>query len=379
MNHLYHLLDEYFTLKTSSNANDQQWTCATVVTKSGSGYRLPGAMMLISPWGRSYGLVSGGCLESDVIRRAQKVWQMNQADYTVYDTEDEDSFASRLGLGCNGKIGVLIQAVTNTHHELLHMLYLRMQEKKASYLLQCYHAGTSDKFGEGIGEDDGTYDNNLSSNINHWVLLDESGQAIFATKQSLKAEFISSKISNVIDLPEKQSVQNLNDCSWSVAKIMPPIHLWVLGGGIDAEPLVEIAATLGWIVTLVDHRVSYAREANFAKAKHVLNVKPEQAQSVGHFHSADAFICMTHNKRIDAQWMEALNQIKTPRYVGLLGPESRKDEVMKAANVSIPFSLAVNGPAGFSEIKGDLPESIALSILAQCHARLQIQPTNTNY
>jgi len=46
---------------------------ATVVSVEGSTYRRPGARMLVTPAGSRIGSVSGGCLESDVARKA---WQL---------------------------------------------------------------------------------------------------------------------------------------------------------------------------------------------------------------------------------------------------------------------------------------------------------------
>ena len=96
MNHLYHLLEHYF-----SQPKEDYWSVATLVTKSGSSYRNSGAMMLISPEGRTFGLISGGCLESDIARRAQRVWQLGKSDFVIYDTEDDESIVSKLELGCN--------------------------------------------------------------------------------------------------------------------------------------------------------------------------------------------------------------------------------------------------------------------------------------
>ena len=329
-----------------------------MVTKSGSSYRWPGAMMMISPWGKSYGLVSGGCLESDVVRRAQKVWQMGQTDYVIYDTDDEESFAASLGLGCNGKIGVLIQAISPKHHELLTVLYRRMQNKQPSYLLQCFQASVSD-------------------HINHWVLLDELGELILSTSNGSttddndKLQLIDGFDKFKEQLPDRQSVQIAGDNHWAISKITPPKHLWVLGGGLDAEPVVEMASTLGWLVTVVDHRVGYAREANFSKAKNILNLIPEKAAKQTGFHLADAFICMTHNKNIDADWMKEITAVSQAKYIALLGPTTRKNEVMAMAQVPHSFSEKVNGPAGSEYVRGDLPESIALSIITQCHIALQ--------
>ncbi len=347
LNHIYHLLEQYFSQDTK-----EAWSCASLVTRSGSSYRWPGAMMMISPWGKSFGLVSGGCLESDVIRRAQKVWQMGQSDYTVYDTADEESFAASLGLGCNGKIGILIQAISAKHHELLSTLYQRLQQKQASYLLQCYQSPIADY-------------------INHWVLLDEHGEVIMTTHAEVTSHLTSGLYPIKKQLPDKQKVQVVEDNHWAIAKITPPVQLWVLGGGLDAEPVVNIASTLGWIVTVVDHRVGYARATNFVNAKSILDLPPEQAAKHAGFDQVDAFICMTHNKIIDAEWMKQLADVPSAKYIGLLGPQSRKIEVMERAGLTDDFSYKVDGPAGTDNIRGDLPESIALSIITQCHCAVQ--------
>lgn len=351
MNHLYHLLSQYSAQLENGTLEEQQWSCATVVTRSGSSYRLPGAMMLINPLGQSYGLVSGGCLESDVRRRSQKVWQMGQADYVIYDTSDEESFASRLGLGCNGIIGVLIQAIGPSHHQLLSLLFNRLKAKKHSYLLQCFQSSDV-------------------SFLNHWALVDEQGGYLFSTDDCIVDSVSNLASSSTVMLPQKQTVASIEGSEWSIANIASPVNLWVLGGGIDAEPLVKLAATLGWLVTVVDHRTGYARPTQFKQAHQVLSLAPEQAIQGNGFDQADAFIAMTHNKNIDAQWMEQLKTQNSAKYIAMLGPKIRKQEVMEMANASQDFSAKVFGPAGMEQIQGDLPESIALSIISQCHAEL---------
>ena len=339
MNHLYHLLEHYF-----SQPKEDYWSVATLVTKSGSSYRNSGAMMLISPEGRTFGLISGGCLESDIARRAQRVWQLGKSDFVIYDTEDDESFVSKLELGCNGTIGVIIQAIRQQHHELLTILQQRMKHKQVSYLLQCFKSA-------------------VEEDTQHWALLDESANVINTTKTSLTVEFNS----DITILPAKQSVEIMGQQHWSISKIDAPINLWVLGGGVDAMPIVELAATMGWIVTVVDHRVTHGRKSHFTKANTVHNLIPEEAVKEAEFLLADAVICMTHNKSIDARWMQKLSEHEHLAYIALIGPESRKQEVMKLSSTTDSFCEKVYGPAGIAEIKGDLPEAIALSIIAECH------------
>ncbi|WP_350617375.1 XdhC family protein, partial [Pseudomonas sp. HY7a-MNA-CIBAN-0227] len=58
---------------------------ATVVRTEGSAYRRAGAMMLICADGRSVGMISGGCLEPHIIKRA--FWLTRDgANVQVYQT-----------------------------------------------------------------------------------------------------------------------------------------------------------------------------------------------------------------------------------------------------------------------------------------------------
>src|SRR5439155_18281716 len=56
-----------------ARSRGEQCALATVVQVSGSAYRRPGARMLVTEAGRTTGSVSGGCLETDVLRKARLV------------------------------------------------------------------------------------------------------------------------------------------------------------------------------------------------------------------------------------------------------------------------------------------------------------------
>ena len=100
---------------------------ATVVHTEGSAYRRSGAMLMIGADGRTAGMISGGCLEPHLIKRA--FWLTREgANVQVYQTGDEstlDEFESdefdaeggandeadefNFGIGCNGKVHVLFE------------------------------------------------------------------------------------------------------------------------------------------------------------------------------------------------------------------------------------------------------------------------------
>ncbi len=296
--------------------------------------------MLVNPDGLNLGLVSGGCLEADIRIQARKVLAYNEARCILYDSMDEDNIAAELGLGCNGRVEILVQKLETAHQQLLHTLCARMEAGKDSYLLHCYGSETPE-------------------DLNVLVLLDEHGVVLANATQADVPEI------HLDMLNHRHQMIFEAGRSWSLSQYRPPINLWVFGGGVDARPVVSLAASLGWRVTLVDHRAAYARETDFPHAETILRQKPEEFD--GQI-NADAALLMTHNLNLDASWLSRLGDVNSLRYVGILGPVDRKQEAIEIAQINPSSDLLniLHGPMGF-DIGGDIPESIALSTLAQCH------------
>jgi len=323
------LHSHYALLKRYLNAPaDESWVLATVLDKEGSSYRRPGAFMLVSPLGQSYGLVSGGCLEADIMLHARKVLHHRKARYVIYDMREEDSYAAELGIGCNGKIGVLIQPLTEAHRPFYQTLYQHLEQGKSCRLVQS---------------------------------VPEAGQL----ETCPPAQLLDQAGNRLARMGHQESfTENPRDIH-----IPAPFNLWVFGGGADAQPLVRMAAALGWRITLIDHRPAYARATHFPDAETVLRQKPEDG-TLKRLPQADAVVLMTHNLALDAAWLRQLHN--TPvRYLGLLGPLHRRERVLELAGIadSPRLNAVLHGPAGLA-LGGELPESIALSILAECHACL---------
>lgn len=50
-------------------------------------------MTLINGYGQQFGILSGGCLESDIVLNARKVMQSGQTLLLEYDGNDEDDWS----------------------------------------------------------------------------------------------------------------------------------------------------------------------------------------------------------------------------------------------------------------------------------------------
>src|SRR5688572_962715 len=97
--------------RVSAFGPDEKAILATVVDVQGSGYRLPGARMLMLENGETYGMISGGCLESDVLERARKVLKSGRSEVFTYDTTNEENSVFSLNMGCRGVIRILLESV----------------------------------------------------------------------------------------------------------------------------------------------------------------------------------------------------------------------------------------------------------------------------
>ncbi|MFT6876594.1 MAG: xanthine dehydrogenase accessory factor [Granulosicoccus sp.] len=305
-----------------------EWVLGTVYKTEGPCYRKPGAMMLFNGDGEQFGLLSGGCLEVDIQQRARRVMQSGRASELCYDGSDEDDISFQLGIGCGGSVYVVLLPITRENH------YLHLRE---------IHQALSRR----------------ESSIFQIKIPDENGE-------------IATRVIQATDgCTTNKRTQLLSEegAKWLSVSVDSDTHILVIGGGVDARPMVSLAGKLGWEVTLWDSRPANARREYFMSANTILNCSVEE---LGHYatkQKVDAVILMTHNIALDAASLKALSDAPL-KYLGLLGPTIRKQRVMEAANlVDSQIRTEVAGPAGF-DLGGELPEAIALSIVAECHAHI---------
>ncbi|MHA6261324.1 XdhC family protein [Sporosarcina sp. CAU 1771] len=83
---------------------------ATVVRVYGSAYRREGAKMLIDEDENRTGMISGGCLESDVAEIAKQVIETGKPELKFYDMDEDLVWG--LGLGCPGKVEIYIEPIS---------------------------------------------------------------------------------------------------------------------------------------------------------------------------------------------------------------------------------------------------------------------------
>ncbi|WP_340678903.1 XdhC family protein [Paraglaciecola sp.] len=303
-----------------------QWVLATIISTEGSSYRKAGAMMMINGAGQYFGLLSGGCLESDIMRQARRCWDDGRNRIIKYDMREEEDLAWQLGIGCGGMVEILLQPVNQAND----YLYLEALDQQ----LKCNRAAG--------------YKQNIT--------------------QALPANQLITEPSQIRQLTTGK--QGEGDSASFYHIIEPAPCIAVFGGGVDARPVVAIAAELGWQVILCDSRMAYAREGYFNGAQSIYRQPFGELSSASWLPTLDAALVLTHNVKLDGEALKLL-QYSNVKYVGLLGPLHRTERVMQSADLlaeSLNFKLA--NPVGL-RLGGELPESIALSMLAEVHAFLE--------
>ncbi|WP_339340705.1 XdhC family protein [uncultured Psychrobacter sp.] len=375
---------------------------ATVVRTEGSAYRKPGAMMLICEDGRSVGMISGGCLEPHIIKRA--FWLTRHgASVQVYQTGDEqkedleDELEEKLdndaidvavdledelnfGLGCNGKVHVLFERLSSAM-PYLDLIQKVRQNGESTTVATLIRSNSSEvTVGTRVHLNASFLDDSfLDDNKNSQEIPEQTTNLPKPIIDELSAYKVSKKHADYLVL--KSSVANGNSSKgaiqteWLVQRLQPQIRLLVCGAGNDIMPLVTMAKLQDWHVTVIDSRPQYTTRQRFPQADSVFSVSLEDSETLLKLSQNAAVALMSHSLSQDrARLAVLLKNANHCNYIGQLGPRYRTERLIKeiSATCADPTALAdginqLHYPIGY-KLGGDGPEALALSIIAQISA-----------
>ena len=281
-----------------------KFVLATVVRVDGSAYRRPGARMLIAEDGNWWGGISGGCLEGDILKKAQLALFSQSYKSITYDTREEDPFVLGIGLGCQGVIEIFINPFQDQINELV-----------------------------------STLEKHLAGNVAHTLAI---------------------SYSNAFQI----TMNDANDshgCSWEnelFTEYLPaPMTVWVLGNQFDAQGFIQQANALAWRVNWVGILAKMSTDLRVHGRFGYEELWPIQ--------TTDYLVMMTHDLEKDVKILEKLllAPIK-PAYVGILGPKKRFDKLQNHFKEDLVTLLPISTPIGL-DIGAEGPEEIAISIISE--------------
>ena len=335
----------------------QPTVLATVVDVRGSSYRLPGARMLIDENGNSLGTISGGCLEADVLERARKVLQTGIPQVITYDTRDNENSLFGLQMGCNGVIRVLLESGRdNRLFDFVQDCFALRQSGVIATLI-----AAPENFGSPLGT-----------------------RCFFGNMHFPEKNFKDLKFFNKLKLGVREVLESKRsrcrifqspngEVEFFIELIAPPVSLFIFGAGFDARPVADFAKGLGWRVSVIDHRPSFATNERFPDTDEVFVLSFEDLQENLSLDENSAAVIMTHNYNRDREILRFLLDSKA-YYVGALGPKRRTEKLLEELNAEgADFSgeqlEKLFAPVGL-DIGANTPEAIALSIIAEIQSVL---------
>jgi xanthine/CO dehydrogenase XdhC/CoxF family maturation factor len=297
---------------------------------------------LIDDKGRSSGILSGGCFETNLRDHALAVLKSNRPKRVWFDSRDGGDSVWGLGMGCEGAMDVWLEPLSIVN-----------EFAPMPALLDCWKMRRREHVIMVVGGEA------LEKELGRHSSVESAEDDLAAVLQSCRSE-----------------VPGITHCTYQgrrlevfVAPVAPPFEVLLCGAGRDAIPVHDFVAALGWSVCVYDHRPAYAAIDNFPQARQIILGRPEELCQRLELRYFDAAVIMSHNLQADTAYLSAVAAAEL-RYIGLLGPATRRARIVSELGQPLrDIERNLHGPAGL-DIGGSGPESIALSIVAQMHAVL---------
>ncbi|WP_133273349.1 XdhC family protein [Hymenobacter radiodurans] len=342
-------------------AAGQACALATVVHVSGSAYRRPGARMLVTEDGQLMGAISGGCLEGDARRRARQAIVRRRPALVTYDSMDEEEDVEHgVSLGCQGVIQILLEPLDfEDPANPMEMLRVCAQQEQTAVLITAFSLTTNTEVQ--VGERllllrDATSHGTLNFDADTAAQLLEHAHQTLQSGRSATADYdtVAGTLRIFLEV------------------IQPAVRVTVFGAGNDVQPLVRLAASLGWLVRVVDGRPGQATATRFPEAEEVCVVSFDQLSNLPP--TQQFALLMTHNYHYDLAALRYLLPTGTP-YIGLLGPRKKADRLLaeleeEGLQPTQRLVPRLYSPVGLN-IGAETAEEIALSIVAEMQAVLR--------
>jgi xanthine dehydrogenase accessory factor len=147
--------------------------------------------------------------------------------------------------------------------------------------------------------------------------------------------------------------------------VAPPLRLAIIGAGHISQYLSTIAGEIGYEVTVIDPRTTYASAVRFPGAK--LNHEwPDTALEGFALDRRSAVVTLSHDPKLDEPALATA--LKSDAfYIGALGSrktQAQRRDRMKEQGLTDAELDRINGPVGL-DIGALSPAEIAVSIVAQ--------------
>ncbi|MCM3570367.1 XdhC family protein [Neobacillus mesonae] len=316
---------------------------ATVVSIQGSAYKREGSKMIIEAGGGYHGMISVGCLETDVTESAEYVYRTGKTLIKKYELDHELEWAH--SLDCPGTVEILIEPIDSSD------LWQRLADfyAKNEAVVVCK-----------VLKND-----------------DSDSQVLLVTNKSVYGSWSDEYFQETVVSIAKRKLLRLTPQSESICietragkeetvffdVYLGTSKLCIFGAGHDSVPLAKTSAILGFETTVIDPRPAYNTKERFPFAN-LLSAASKQVN----IDSQTYIVIMNHHLERDAEAL-AYALKSEAAYVGVLGPRIRTQRLLgHLKNEGIVFTpeqlKKLFSPVGL-DIGADTSEEIGLSIMSE--------------
>ncbi len=320
--------------------NKEEIVFGLLLDKKGSAPQVPGASALFNTKGLLHGTLGGGILELEAENLAISQWntrnnQIKQIDYTSDIGEDG-------GAICGGIATFLLDFNPQSGKDALQAMDRDLRHQNSGYLI--------------------TSINKKNDNISItrlWLNNIEESKNISPV---VKTNFITNQKKQKSELISTESQLDF------IEYLTPAPQLIIIGAGHIGQALCHHGALLGFDVTVVDNRPSYATHSLVSDA-HQIIVNTDLSESIQELAiNANSYIVIaTQGHKSDCEALEKVIHSEAS-YIGMIGSKRKIQQVktdfeQRGIAKASQFSR-IHAPIGLS-IGSKTVQEIAISIAAE--------------
>lgn len=310
---------------------------ARVIQTWGSSPRPVGSMMWINQNGNIIGSVSGGCVETSVVKASQGVIEENHSTVLSYGVSDDDAWTA--GLSCGGKLSIILQPVESTVSQVWMTLIDSIKANQSTILVS-----------------------SLSEGNNMIALIRDDGSQV--------GEVISEEVLTEAKRAYKERVNRtvaVQDTEYFIQIFPKKPQLIIIGAAHITVDLVSLAKQFGFETIVIDPRGFFAKNMVFnEEPDQIFELYPSEVLSEFSLDAYTFCAILSHDPKIDDNALEILLNSEVA-YIGALG--SRKTHAKRIARLTEKGMTAemigrIKAPVGV-DINARSAKEIALSIISQ--------------
>jgi xanthine dehydrogenase accessory factor len=356
-------VDQIWSKAVWTLERNQPFALATVINVRGSTPREVGAKMIVREDGQ-VGTIGGGCGEAEVFRKARLLLDEGAGARLAEVDLTGDFDQQEIGT-CGGIMDVFIDLWAPADLPIARQLADSAEHNRPAALLTIIDPGAGSE-----------------APIGAKSVVDPTGARLGATMDAgvigftgIALDQLASRAADAAGLLEVVGDGGLKavthiEPNGAPRLFLDPItgaqRLIIVGAGHIAQPLCELGAMLGFHVTVIDDRASFANRERFPRAD-VIIARPFTAAIESLRLDRHCYlISVTRGHAFDEEVVRAA--LKQPGcFIGMIGSKRRSRAMLaRLAEDGIDPALLdeIHAPLGL-DIGAETPEEIAISIIAE--------------